>query len=135
MSDPFAGLDDMVSAVVGQVFGVPVIITPRLPGSQYVDPGADPERVAITVTAVYSSGPAIENIGGQGVSGASGGTTKISGQSLVFWLSPATIRTIPYAIRKGDELAFADSPVRVFQVSNLRTTNTGDLELVVTRWE
>ena len=135
MPDPFAALDAMVSAAVEDAFGVAITIIPRLPGSQYVDPGVDPDRPAVQVRAIYSSGPAIDTVGGQGTAGASGGSTKASGQSLVIWLSPATVRSIPYGIRKGDQLSFVDEPHRTFVISNPRPTQTGDLELVITRWE
>ncbi|MGN7870542.1 hypothetical protein [Paracoccus sp. 22332] len=133
MPDPFAALDDLVSGAVEAAFGTEIIIKPRLPGSQYVAPAPDPARPDRQVRAVFSSGPAIDTIGGQGMAGASGGTTKIGGQTLVLWLSPGVVRSIPYALRKGDGVAFVDDPVLTYEIVVPRPTNTGDLELIITR--
>ncbi len=133
MPDPFAALDDLVSGAVEQAFGVGITLKPRLPGSQYVAAAPDPARPENRVQAIFSSGPAIDTIGGQGASGATGGTTKIGGQTLVLWLSPGAVRSIPYALRKGDGVVFVDEPGLTYEITGLRPTNTGDLELIITR--
>ena len=133
MPDPFAALDDLVSGAVESAFGIEIIIKPRVPGSQYVDAAPDPARPEKRVRAIFSSGPAIETVGGQGMAGASGGTTKIGGQTLVLWLSPSTTRSIRYALRKGDGVVFVDEPGVTYEIVSPRPTNTGDLELIITR--
>lgn len=133
MPDPFAALDDLVSGAVEKAFGVEIILKPRRPRSQYVAAAPDPERPERQVPAIFSSGPAIETVGGQGNAGASGGTTKIGGQTLVLWLSPRTMRSIPYPLRKGDGIVFVDEPGLTYEIASPRPTNTGDLELIITR--
>lgn len=133
MPDPFAALDDLASGAVEAAFGIEIVIQPRLPGSQYVAAGPDPARPKMRVRAIFSSGPAIDTVGGQGMAGASGGTTKIGGQTLVVWLSPRTMRSIPYALRKDDGVVFVDEPGLTYEITGLRPTNAGDLELIITR--
>lgn len=133
MPDPFAALDDLVSGAVEAAFGIEIVIRPRLPGSQYVAAAPDPARPQRKVRAIFSSGPAIDTVGGQGMAGASGGTTKIGGQTLVLWLSPGAVRSIPYALRKGDGVIFVDEPGLTYGIVSPRPTNTGDLELIITR--
>lgn len=133
MPDPFAAFDRLVADAVETHFSREIVIMPRLPGSQYVAAGPDPARPPQTVRAVFSSGPAIDTIGGQGAAGASGGTTKIGGQTLVLWLSPRAVASLPYGLRKGDAVAFTDQPGLSYEVVTPRPTDTGDLELIITR--
>lgn len=132
--NPFAALDAAVSEVVNDVFGSRAIIIPfRAPVSQYAMATEDPTRPPAEVVGVFSSGPAIDGIGGQGRAGASTGPTLIAGQSLVFWISAQTVGALPYAVRTGDRLRFPDAPIaRRYRISSIRPTDMADLELNLT---
>lgn len=128
----FDRLDRQISEVVEGHFSIRARIAPHK-SVQYGGAVLDETRPVVEVTGVYSSGPEIDMIGGQVRAGASGGATRISGQSATFWLSAATIDAIPYYIRTDDRVEFIgrDAPNR-FKVSSFRPTDTGDLELTLT---
>lgn len=131
----FDDLDRQISAVIEGHFSIPVRIIPHI-GARYNAATIDPGRPVVEVMAVYSSGPAQDGIGGQVRAGASGGGTRIAGQSVTLWLSPAAVEAIPYYLQVEDriEMIGRDPPNR-FKVSSFRPTDTGDLELALTEDE
>lgn len=130
--NPFDRLDALISESVLSRFGIPVRIIPHLP-SRYGAAVQDPARPSVEVTGIYSSGPAVVGIGGEVRAGASTGPTRIAGQSTVLWLSPATVRAIPYYLKADDRVEFIDRPApNRWKVSAFRPTDTGDLELSLT---
>lgn len=130
-NNAFADLDAIVSGTMLAEFGIRGIISPRI-ASQYGAAQPDPTRAQTEVRGIFSSGPAVDNIGGQSRGGAPGGATMIGGQTLVFWLAAATTRSLAYPIRRGDRVILPDeaAPNR-FAVSAIRPTDMGDLELVM----
>ncbi len=131
---PFAELDAIVSEAVEEEFGSRATLMPfTQASSQYANPRPDPARPEAEVVGIFSSGPAIDGIAGQARAGASSGPTMITGQSLVFWISAATVEALPWAVRSGDRLRFPDAAdPRRYRIAAIRPTDMGDLELMLT---
>lgn len=130
--NPFDRLDALMSESVLSRFGIPVRIIPHLT-SRYGASGPDPARPVVEVTGIYSSGPAVEGIGGQMRAGASTGPMRIAGQSTVLWLSPLTVEAIPYYLRVDDRVEFVGRPSpNRWKISSFGPTDTGDLEIGLT---
>lgn len=132
MPGPFDALDAMVSAAVEEAFGSGAIIQPRAGLNQYGGPVADPARPPGIVTGVFSSASATAGVEGSASGEGRKGGTKIGGLTPVFWLSPAAVASLGYAVRAGDGLVLTGPPARTFRISRADPTDTGDLELVLT---
>lgn len=122
----------MVSAAVEVSFGSGATIQPRAGMNQYGGAVSDPARPARVVSGVFSSASASAGVEGSGSGDGLRGGTKIAGVTPVFWLSPATVAALGFAVRAGDALVLAGPPARTFRISRTDPTDTGDLELLLT---
>lgn len=131
--NPFAALDDRMSAACEQAFGIAVRIEPLTAPGSYGEGVPDPLRPAVDARGILSSAPKIEGAGGQGRN-EFGGPTKVSGQTVVIGLSALTVRTLLYQLRPGDRIillgVLPPYPTR-FKISRLLPTDLGDLELLL----
>ena len=132
--NPFAALDDCMTAACEQAFGIALRIEPMTAPGSYGEGVPDPLRPAFDTRGVLSSAPKIDGAGGQGRD-EFGGPTKVSGQTVVIGLSALIVRTLLYQLRPGDRVilpgVLPPYPTR-YKISRLLPTDLGDLELVLT---
>lgn len=128
---PFEEFDAAASAVLSSVFAEPARLLPRV-SSQYALRTRDPDRPEVTITGVFSAGPAQQGLDGQ-AGGFSGGT-RVTSTSATFWMAKTQVEALTMAPANGDALILTNRAGKPrYAISALDHTDLGDLTLILVR--
>ena len=127
----FEGLDVDLSAALSGAFAEPALLRPVV-SSQYAVRASDPDRPEVTITGVFSAGPAQQGLDGL-ASGFSGGT-RVTSTSATFWIAKAQAVALTALPAKGDAITLISRVGRpVYAISAVQHTDMGDLTLLLVR--
>lgn len=131
MPSPFDALDAALSSAVLSSFGEDgAQLRPRT-RSEFTE-GADGSRPARSIRGVFSDGHGVEGIRGAAMGSEFAGVSRLSVQMAEFWISQADLSALPYAIRKGDQIALTGRPgVPVYDISDMQNSEVGGVNLIL----
>lgn len=128
---PFEEFDAAASAVLSSVFAEPARLLPRV-SSQYALRTRDPDRPEVTITGVFSAGPAQQGLDGQAGGFSSG--TRVTSTSATFWIAKTQVEALTMPPAKGDALILTNRAGKPrYAISALDHTDLGDLTLILVR--
>lgn len=127
----FDDLDRTASAALAGAFAEAAVLRPVV-SSQYAVRATDPDRPEVTITGVFSAGPAQQGLDGQ-AGGFSGGT-RVTSTSATFWIAKTQVEALTMAPANGDALILTNRAGKPrYAISALHHTDLGDLTLILVR--
>ena len=129
----FDDLDRTASAALAGAFAEAAVLRPVV-SSQYAVRATDPDRPEVTITGVFSAGPAQQGLDGQ-AGGFSGGT-QVTSSSATFWIAKTQVDALTISPAKGDALILTNrAGQRRYGISAVQNTDMGDITLILVREE
>ncbi len=133
MNSAFDDFEALASGAALRAFGEEAVLSPRR-NSQYAEPAADDDRMAVKVWGIFSALAAPTDLRGQSRGGKFTGTTRLVSEQSAFWIAAAQLAGLGFRPAKGDLLRLPErcgSPC--FSIAAVHPTSLGDLNLVLVR--